>query len=545
MSSIDGAHIGRAAPAGRRTKAKPVPSSAAPSRRIPVRRSLKAVVGALGAAAVKSPPDASTSAPPFRMPKVRVPTFPQRVVDVRDHGAVGDGIVDNQLAFASAIRACAQAGGGRVLVPAGTWVTGPIHLLSNVNFHLAEGAVVRFVEDPKRYLPPVFVRWGGQECFNFSPLIYARDCNNVAVTGRGTLVGNGRAWWPWAKQQQRTCDKLYDMVLGGVPVDQRVFNNGDAFLRPQFILPINCTNVLLDGFTIADGGGPFWNVHVAYCQNVVIRNVTIDAPDGPNSDGIVIDSSRNVLIEDCSIASGEDCVSLKSGMNEDGWRVGKPTENVIVRRIRATNGKGAMAIGSDMSGGVRNVFVHDCTFDGPSVGVRLKAARGRGGTVEHVYVRDITMGRIPGDAIQFTTEYPAFAKKDGQAPTFRNIDIRNVTCAHAKAAVRMVGLPDAPFQDIHLENVQIEAEEGLSCSACNRIDLVDVRITPQRGPVLSLRDGTEVLIQGLNSAKSASVFLDLRGRLTRNIRLRGAKDGVGRPTVVLGIDVPTDVLVHE
>jgi polygalacturonase len=357
-------------------------------------------------------------------------------------------------------------------------------------------------------------------------------------------MGQGRSWWPWAKQQQRACDKLYDMVLTGVPVEQRRFENGESVLRPQLVLAINCTNVLLDGFTIGEGG-PFWNVHVAYCQNAIVRRVRINAPEGPNSDGVVIDSSRNVLIEDCDIHTVDDCVSLKSGMNEDGWRVGKPTENVIVRRVRATQGHGAIAIGSDMSGGVRNVFVHDCHYDGPSVGIRLKAARGRGGTVENVFVQDITMGRIRGDAIQFTTEYPTFAKADGRAPNFRNIDIRNISCEHAKTAVRIVGLPDAPFQDIRLQNVTIAADEGLSCSACNRIELVDVRITPQRGPVMALRDGAEVLIQGLNTVESASVFLDLRGRLTRNIRLRGAGPGGGRPTVQLGIDVPTDVLVHE
>src|SRR5439155_20422929 len=215
----------------------------------------------------------------------------------------------------------------------------------------------------------------------------------------------------------------------------------------QFILPINCTNVLLEDFTVAEAG-PLWTVHLAYCQNVIARRLNIRAPESPGSDGIIVDSCRNVLIEDCDIQSTEDCIALKSGMNEDGQRVNKPTENVVIRRTRATKGQGAIAIGSDMSGGVRNVFVHDCHFDGPATGIRLKAARGRGGVVEHVFIHDITMGKILGEAIQLTSEYPSFVIPHGKPPVFRDIHIRNVTCEHARTAARLGGLAERMLRDM-------------------------------------------------------------------------------------------------
>jgi polygalacturonase len=334
------------------------------------------------------------------------------------------------------------------------------------------------------------------------------------------------------------------MVIQGVPVADRRFGSADLPLRPQFIAPVNCTNVLLEDFTVGEGG-PCWTIHLAYCQNATIRRLNIAAPEGPSCDGIVIDSTRNVLVEDCVLHTSGDAVALKSGMNEDGCRVGKPTENVVVRRTRVTAGTGGVSIGSEMSGGVRNVLVHDCEYDGPKNGIRVKAARGRGGVVEDIVFRDITMGRIDGDAIQFTTEYPLFAAPNGKPPVFRNIHVKNVTCARAKTAARMVGLPDSALRDICLENVTIEADEGLQCTSAAEMRLLNVRVTPRSGPVLAIRDSRDVLIEGLHTADGASVFLDLRGRQTRDIRLRGETNNHVRPAIVLGLDVPKDALMHE
>jgi polygalacturonase len=482
--------------------------------------------------------------PPFKMPRIRAPMFSGFVVDIREYGARSDGSTDCTAAIASAIEACADAGGGRVLIPAGEWLTGPIHLRGSIDLHLSQGATLRFDTDPVRYLPPVFVRWGGCECYNYSPLIYARDCKNVAITGKGKLLGQGRSWWDWEPAEQRSRAQLYEMTVENVPVAERIFGTPDLPLRPQLLLAINCTNVLLEDFTVAEAG-PQWTVHLAYCTNILVRRLTINAPDGPNSNGIVIDSSRNVIVEDCQLHTGDDCIGLKSGMNEDGWRVGMPTENVIVRRIKATRGTGGFAIGSDMSGGVRNVFVHDCQFDGLSAGIRFKAARGRGGIVQDVFVHNVTMGDIPGEAIQLTSEYQSFVRVDGRAPEFRNIKISNVTCRQAKTAVRMIGLHDSALRNVRLENVTINSEQGLYCASGNEIRLLNVRITPQTGPVMAMKDSQDVVIQGLNTSTSDGVFLDLRGRQTRNIRLCGEADRNVRPAVVLGMDVPRDALVDE
>jgi len=264
----------------------------------------------------------------------------------------------------------------------------------------------------------------------------------------------------------------------------------------------------------------------------------------------VIDSSRNVVIDDCDVRAGGDCVALKSGMNEDGWRVGRATENVVVRNVRARGGESGVAIGSEMSGGVRNVLVDGGHVDGTDVGVRFKAARGRGGVVEDVFVRDLTLGHIGGDAIQLTTEYSTFVSPDGRPPEFRNIQFTNLTCDRADgAAARLVGLHDLPLRQVALENVTIAADEGLQCTAAEGLWLKNVDITPQSGPALSIRDSQRVTIEGFArdgaSAWSSRVLLDLRGRRTRDVRLLGEPNQRVRPSIVLGIDVPKGALVHE
>ena len=488
----------------------------------------------------------SVSAPARAMREFIAPQFSQRIFNIVDYGASPNNkhasIVTR--AFARAIAACAKAGGGRVLVPAGNWLCGPIHLRSNIELHLAKDAILRFSAEPSDYLPQVFVRWGGQECFNYSPFIYARDCNNVAITGAGTLLGQGDQWTNWQKLEARAHAELNQMAIDGVPVEERRFGGEARPLRPQLILAINCSSVLFEGFTIAQGG-PQWTVHAAYGQDIIVRGLKIRATDMPNNVGIVIDSCKHALIEDCQLDTGDDCIALKSGLNEEGWRVGKPTENVIVRRIRATSGHGGITIGSEMSGGVRNVLVHDCHYDGPSAGIRMKASRGRGGVVEDIVVHDVTMGRIAGDAIQITTEHSAFNQPDGTSPTFRNIKIRNVTCQSAETAVRMIGLSDSPLREITLANLTITAREGLHCSAINGLHLLNVHITPSTGPVLSLKDSQRVVIDGLSGVQASGVFLDLRGRQTREICLKSNSAVRVRPVILLGIDVPKDAIVHE
>jgi polygalacturonase len=365
---------------------------------------------------------------------------------------------------------------------------------SNVNLYLEKGAVLRFSTQPADYLPVVFTRWEGIECYNYSPLIYACHCENVAVTGEGVLDGQGRAWWPWKKLQQAAAQTLYGAQFAGVPVEKRVYGSQEAALRPQFLQFIHCRNVLVEGVTFVNG--PMWTMHPVYCQNVLVRGVTVRS-EGPNTDGLNPDSCRNVLVEDCSFATGDDCIAINSGMNEDGWRVGRPCENVVIRHCAMSEGHGAVAIGSGMSGGVRNVHVSDCRFSGGDQGIRLKSMRGRGGFVENVYVENIHMSGLRQEAIILNLFYGSTTapSKSDAAPVFRDIHIRDVVCQGAGAAITIRGLPEQPIERVVLENLHLAAAAGIHCQDVQDLTLRDVTGLVQQEPLFSCSN-----VQGLNVA---------------------------------------------
>lgn len=479
--------------------------------------------------------------PVSRLASFSVPTFPKRSVDIASFGAVGDGLADCSGAIADAIDAIHAKGGGTVRIPAGTWFTGRIELKNNVKLHLEEGTVLRFSDDPRRYLPPVFVRAFGQECFNYSPLIYARDCSRIAITGNGIIEGQGDRWWGLAKAESKAVSRLYDQVLAGIPVGQRRFGTETDPIRPTLIGFVNCSDVLLEGFSVTQGG-PLWTTHLAYCTRSTIRSVKIDTAEGPNNDCIVLDSCQNVLIENCDLRSRDDCIAIKSGLNEDGWRVARPTQDVTIRNIRATGGQAAIAIGSEMSGGVRNVIVEQISIDNVEFGIRFKAARGRGGTIENVYVDDVKMNHILGDAIQLTTDHSAYLSPEGKNPTIRNIVFEHIRCADAKYATRLVGLPDRCIEDILFRDVELNADQGFQCYSAQRIHLNQTRVNAKNGAAFSLRDTRGVYINGLHQPPTDRVYLDLRGRLTRDVRLNGEATDAVRPVIVLGVDVPRDAI---
>jgi polygalacturonase len=430
---------------------------------------LTGLAGAGGAPATQQfgaeamPPQIAPIKAPFDMPPIQRPMFPDRVVDIRDHGAVADGKTLNTTAIANAIAACAQRGGGRVLVPAGVWLSGAIHLRSNIDLHLEKGAVLRFSTNPHDYLPVVFTRWAGFECYNYSPLIYARGCRNIAVTGPGRLDGQAASWGVWCKRQNEMAQVLIDLGRRGVP---------------QFISPIDCKNVLIEGISV--NGGPFWTIHCVYCENLIVRGVTVRnfGPGSvPNNDGVDVDSCQGALVEYCTLDTTDDCICLKSGINEDGWRVGRPAENVVIRYCRTAHGHGGVVIGSDTSGGVRNVLAHDCIFDGTLMGIRLKSARGRGGIVEHVWLRDIAMSNIERAAISVNAFYKAWAAGDaGKPPLFRDIHIQNVTCNRAGTAVELTGLPEQPIENVSLEQLSLAAKTGFLATDVRGLHLSHVKI---------------------------------------------------------------------
>ncbi len=464
---------------------------------------------------------------PFPMPQLARPRFPARVVSIVDHGAREGGAEKNTAAFARAIAACAQAGGGRVLVPAGKWLTGPIHLRSHIELHLAEGAEVVFSDLFEDYLPPVLVRAGGVEIYNYSPLIYARDCEAVAITGPGKLNGNAKAWWAWSRRETK---EFFAQGARGVPVEQRVFGTPEAAIRPSFVVFFNCRDVLLEGFTI--GGGPNWTIHPVYCENTIIRRVHV-LTDGPNNDGIDPDSCRNVLIEHCVFDTGDDCVVLKSGYNEDGWRVARPTENVVMRWCRSARGHGGLVIGSEMSGDVRNVYLHDCEFDGTDHALRLKSRRDRGGIVENVWAENLVVRNMKYDVVIMTMDYGADrnAPLVTRPPVFRNIHVRSVRGQGAPVALQLDGLPASPIRGVTFSDLSIAATRGVIARDVREVVFENVSITPVRGPVFALTDAAEVTIRGGAVAAGAEPYLALEGAGSRAVRVE-AVDLSARPNAI-------------
>src|SRR5690606_1750544 len=335
--------------------------------------------------------------------RIKAPEFPDRDFPISNFGAKPGELVTD--AIRAAIDACHAAGGGRVVVPAGEWLTGAIHLKSNVNLHVSAGATLKFSTNPEHYLPVVHTRWEGVEVMNYSPFIYAYEQENIAVTGEGTLDGQADwdNWWGWNRKQpnqptrQRSDrDRLFDMGERGVPVEERVFGAG-TFLRPNFIQPYRCHNVLIEGVKILRS--PMWEVHPVLCTNVTVRGLEI-VTHGPNNDGCNPESSKDVLIENCLFDTGDDCIAIKSGRNNDGRRVNVPSENIVVRNCTMKDGHGGVVLGSEISGGVRNVFVENCTMDSPNLdrGLRFKNNAVRGGVLENVFMRNVTIGRV-GEAV--------------------------------------------------------------------------------------------------------------------------------------------------
>lgn len=392
--------------------------------------------------------------------RIRPPRFPGRTFPITDHGAVGDGSTKCTDAFERAIAACARAGGGRVLVPAGTYLTGAVHLADNVELHLEPEATIRFSRDPADYLPVVHTRYEGVELMNYSPFIYAHGRTNVAITGRGTIDGQADAehWWDWSGDPPPSegPDKklLASMAEAGVPVAERVFGAGHH-LRPNLIQLYRCRNVLIEDVTVRDS--PMWNIHPVLCTNVTIREVTVDSPRGPNNDGCDPESCVDVLIERCVFNTGDDCVAIKAGKNADGRRVNAPSMNVLVDSCVMRDGNGGVTVGSETTGGVRWVFAWNCTMSSERLerAIRVKTNPERGGYVRDLYFRDITVGQAADAVIEVALNYEN--KPTGPYfPDVRDLDIRRLRAGRAPRAFYLIGNPDNPIRDIRVTNSVFE-----------------------------------------------------------------------------------------
>jgi polygalacturonase len=429
--------------------------------------------------------------------EIVAPVFPDAVFDVTEFGAVGDGETLSTEAINSAIIACSEAGGGMVLVPEGEYLTGAIHLKSNVNLHVSEGAILKFSRNPEDYLPMVFTRWEGVELFNYSPFVYAYEQQNVAITGQGTLDGQATSehWWywkgPWSRatweivpeNQVEARSRLIEMAENDVPVEARQFGSGH-YLRPNFVQFYKCQNILMEGITIINS--PMWVIHPVLSENITISNVSVIS-HGPNNDGCNPESSRNILIQDSYFDTGDDCIAIKSGRNADGRRLNVPSENIIVRRCTMRDGHGGVVMGSEISGSVRNVFAEDCIMDSPNLDriIRIKTNSIRGGVIENIFVRNINVGRVRQAILHIDFDY-----EEGDAgeftPLVQNIHLDNITSqssdraifinAYERAPVTGVYITDCTFngvekdnlinyvEDLILENVTLNGEPmpGLS-----------------------------------------------------------------------------------
>ncbi|HYM94773.1 MAG TPA: glycoside hydrolase family 28 protein [Chitinophagaceae bacterium] len=502
------------------------------------------------------------------LPKIKSPSFKKDTLNIVKFGAVSDGITLNTKSINHAIDACSKSGGGIVLIPEGMWLTGPIVLKNNVNLHLVKNALLQFTNDFNQYLL-IEGNWEGlPQMRNQSP-ISATNATNIAITGSGIIDGNGDAWRMVRKDKLTETQWRRLIASGGVLSEDKknwypsekslkgslLKNPGEIrpektemfydsikdFLRPNLLVLSNCKKILLEGITFQNS--PAWCLHPLMCEDLTVRNVYAKNPwYAQNGDGIDVESCRNVLIENSTFDVGDDGICVKSGRDEAGRKRGMPTENMIVRHCVVYHAHGGFVIGSEMSGGARNLFVSDCTFMGTDVGLRFKTTRGRGGIVEKIYVKNITMKDIAGQAILFDMYYaaqdpvPLAGEKreppkaemlpvTEATPQFRDFHISNITCNGAGKAIFVRGLPEMNIKDIYLDNMTLQAKEGLDCTEATGLHLKNIRlITDNASPVMYLYNSKNITLDKIDYKNGAELLLNISGDKSAGIRLINTDD---------------------
>lgn len=483
----------------------------------------------------------------FDMPRVKETTFPDYSKKITDFGAESGGLVKNTEAIKNAIENVSSNGGGKVIIPRGIWLTGPIVLKSDINLHLEEGALLLFSRDFDDYHLIETSFEGLNTVRNISP-IYAKGVENIAITGTGTIDGNGDAWRP-VKKGKMTASQWKELVnSGGVLSDDEKmwfpsegskkghesstnFNVPDLigdeelasvkdFLRPVMISIRESKRILLDGPTFQNS--PAWNIHPLMSEDIIIRNINVRNPwYSQNGDGLDLESCKNVLIYNNTFDVGDDAICFKSGKNQDGRDRGFPTENVIVKNNIVYHGHGGFVVGSEMSGGVRNVHVSNCTFMGTDVGLRFKSTRGRGGVVENIYISNIDMIDIPTEGIRFNLFYegnsPVLEEDQDsedearneqlvpvteETPSFRNIFMKNIRVNGSQKAAFFMGLPEMSLQNVHLEDAVIKAEEGITIIDGSNISLKNVTVLQEKGPALTVYNSNDVEVSQFDFNKN-------------------------------------------
>ena len=401
--------------------------------------------------------------------------FQDKTYNINDFGAVADGKTLNTAAFEKAIQTCTENGGGKVLVPNGKYLTGAIHLENNVNLHLEDKAEILFSLNPKDY-PIVHTSWEGTELMNYSPLIYAKNKTNVAITGKGILNGQADStnWWIWSGAKMYGWKKgipsqndptnrevLVDMAEKGIPVEQRIFGEG-RYLRPNFIEFFECNTVLVKDITVINS--PFWILHPIKTNNMIIDGVTVNS-HGPNNDGCDPEYSQNIVIKNCTFNTGDDCIAIKAGRDADGRRVAIPSKNIIVQNCKMIDGHGGVVIGSEISAGVNNVFVENCVMDSPNLdrAIRIKTNSRRGGIIENIFVRNLEVGTVKECVLKLNMFYNVYGSQTGNfIPVIRNINLENVNVKNGgKYSIWAEGYKESPVENITLKNVKIQKVDSI------------------------------------------------------------------------------------
>ncbi len=421
-----------------------------------------------------------------------VPDFPDNNFNVVDYGVQEGEDLNNAPAFAKAIKACHEAGGGKVLVPAGVYYTGPIHLLDNVNLHLEEGSEIRFSTDPMDFLPMVHTSFEGTELMNYSPLVYAYGKKNIALTGKGTLNGqaNNENWWWWCgkdvygwkdgmphQRNESSRPRLVKMAEENVPVEERTFGE-DHYLRPSFVEFFDCKNILIKDVKIVNA--PFWVMHPIKSENITVDGVTVES-HGPNNDGCDPEYCKNVVIKNCYFNTGDDCIAIKSGRNEDGRRVGIKSERIVVKDCKMIDGHGGVVMGSEISAGVSDVFVENCVMDSPNLdrAIRIKTNSRRGGTVENVYVRNLEVGQVKEAVLKVNMFYATYNNQQGEhIPNVRNIQLEKINVKNGGYyGILAKGYQESPIKGITFKEVIIEkVDEAFSLENVEGLRLIDTYI---------------------------------------------------------------------
>jgi polygalacturonase len=459
--------------------------------------------------------------------------------NVVDYGARNDASADAAPAFRAAIQAAHAAGGGTVYVPAGRYVTGPIELVSNLVLHIDAGATLRF---PAARLPFTRGREQGVECLTPVPLIGGHDLENVTITGRGVLTTDNAEWLKLMSRQDRSTadpgsafgaawERLLQLLELRKPVPDEIYRQAAPELRPSFVRLMETRNVLIEGVHFV--GSSMWTIHLLYADNAVVRDVIIETYPGVHTDGIAVDSSRNVRISNCYIDTGDDGIVLKSGKDADGLRVNRPTENISIDNCTVHRAHGAVTIGSETSGSIRNVVASNITCQGTEMGVRIKSRRGRGGKVEDLRFTGWTMADV-GQAINVTNFY----LMEGETPTgeepvsartpmFRNIAIAHMTIRHSRVAVSIEGLPEMPIDGLRIRDVIATAASGMRASHTRALELHNVQIDADQGPAFLVRDSKDLDLDGVTTRKPLAEMPVVRVDHCPGALIRGARAFAG------------------